>query len=155
MGGISKDIDDLNEPLRTRVRRFLEWWKANRPDEISIAVIQTKRSQEVQNAYYAQGREPLGKVNGMRKAAGLYLLSEQENRKIVTRTLSSKHITGDAADIVPLGQTGNILWNAPEAVWEKIGKKAEEFGLDWCAGGGGNAWHWDNPHYELLINFKE
>jgi hypothetical protein len=52
------------------------------------------------------------------------------------------------------GKPGYPWWNAPQEVWEKIGKIAEECGLDWCAGGYGQTWgkDWDNPHFEMMAS---
>jgi hypothetical protein len=145
--GINRNIDALNPMLATRVKCFLR-----KLDEAGIKyfVVETLRSQEVQNAYYAQGRKPLAEVNEMRKTCGLYLLTEAENKNIVTQTLKSNHADGNAIDIVPM-KDGKIWWKAPQQVWEEMGKIGEDCGLDWCAGGNGKAWHWDNPHYELVV----
>ena len=87
----------------------------------------------------------------MRKKAGLYLLSEVENKRIVTKTTNSRHFGGNAVDIAPL-KDGRVWWNAPEQVWQEIGAIGEECGLDWCAGGYGQVWGkgWDSPHFELM-----
>lgn len=52
------------------------------------------RTLTTQKAYYAQGREPLTKVNQLRKAAGLYLINPEENTYEVTWTLNSRHFPG-------------------------------------------------------------
>jgi peptidoglycan L-alanyl-D-glutamate endopeptidase CwlK len=143
--GVNRNIDALKPELAKRVKAFL-----SKLDEKGIAyfVVETLRSQDVQNAYYAQGRKPLNEVNELRKKAGIYLLTEKKNKSVVTQTLKSNHADGNAVDIAPV-KNGAIWWNAPQQVWEEMGKIAEECGLDWCAGGGGKAWHWDNPHYEM------
>jgi hypothetical protein len=108
----------------------------------------------VQDAYYAQGREPLEQVNTLRKKAGLYLIKDRENI-IITRACISNHTGGRAVDICPeiAGKPGYPWWTAPQEVWERrMGKLAEQCGLDWCAGGSAATWGkgWDNPHFELM-----
>jgi hypothetical protein len=116
-------------------------------------VIETLRTAEVQTAYYAQGRKPLSEVNELRKKAGLYLLSEAENKNIITNAAYSVHQDGGAIDLCPErpDKPGFPWWNAPQGVWEELGALAEEHGLDWCAGGYGKVWAkgWDNPHFEM------
>ena len=41
-------------------------------------------------------------VNAAREKAGLYLLSEAENKKTVTNTRKSRHFNGEAVDIAPV-----------------------------------------------------
>lgn len=146
--GTIRDIDQLQPELAGKVKVFLSYLKELK---IEVFIIETLRTKEVQEAYYAQGRESFEKVNKLRKAEGLYLLSEKENNKIVTNTLISRHMSGNAIDICPI-KDGKLLWSAPQAIWEQIGTIAETFDLDWCAGGRGQIWGkgWDNPHFELL-----
>jgi len=148
--GINRSIDALKPELAAAVRRFL-----TRCDEekISVLIIETDRTQEVQNAYYAQGRQDVDFVNQLRRAAGLYLIKERENT-VITNAKISNHTGGNAVDIAPeiKDKPGYAWWNAPNWVWERMGKLAEECGLDWCAGGYGQTWGkgWDNPHFELM-----
>lgn len=148
--GINKNINSLQSELARRTRSFLQKAKTQ---GFNIAIVEADRSQGVQNAYYAQGREELEAVNKKRAAVGLYLLSENENKKTVTQTLNSRHIGGNAVDIAPV-RNGNYWWTAPQQMWEEIGVLAESCGLDWCAGGYGQTWGkgWDNPHFELMEN---
>jgi len=148
--GINRSIDALKPELAAAVRRFLSRCEE---EKISVLIIETDRTQEVQNAYYAQGRESISTVNVLRKYAGLYLIKERENT-IITNAKISNHTGGRAVDMAPEieGKPGYPWWNAPSWVWERIGKLAEECGLDWCAGGYGQIWGkgWDNPHFELM-----
>jgi peptidoglycan L-alanyl-D-glutamate endopeptidase CwlK len=148
--GINRSIDALRPALAAAVRRFLE--RCER-EQFGVLIIETERGQAVQSAYYAQGRRPLEEVNRLRRAAGLYLLKERENTTI-TNAAVSNHTGGNAVDMCPeiTGKPGYPWWNAPSWVWEKMGKLAEDCGLDWCAGGYGQIWGkgWDNPHFELM-----
>ena len=148
--GINRSIDSLQKPLAEAVRKALTRYEE---EELPVLVIETDRSQIVQDAYYAQGREAVGEVNRLRNIAGLYFIKERENT-IVTNAKVSNHTGGRAVDMCPEipKKPGWAWWNAPKDVWEKMGRIAEECGLDWCAGGHGQTWgaDWDNPHFELM-----
>jgi peptidoglycan L-alanyl-D-glutamate endopeptidase CwlK len=148
--GINRNIDALQAELAAAARRFLERCGH---EQLAVLVIETDRSQAVQNAYYAQGRQALEAVNRLRAAAGLYLITERENT-VITNARVSNHTGGNAVDMCPEidGKPGYPWWNAPSWVWEHMGRLAEQCGLDWCAGGYGQVWGkgWDNPHFELL-----
>ena len=148
--GVNRNIGALKPKLAEAVRLFL---KRCEEEGYKVLIIETDRSQEVQNAYYAQGRQDIDEVNRLREKAGLYMIKERENR-IITKAKISNHTGGNAVDICPeiKDAPGNPWWNAPQDLWEKIGHLAEECGLDWCAGGYGQTWGkgWDNPHFELM-----
>jgi peptidoglycan L-alanyl-D-glutamate endopeptidase CwlK len=140
--------------LAPEVRPYFEAF-LSRLDQAGLryTVTETLRTQTVQEAYYAQGRKPLEEINGLRKKAGLYLLGPEEGKRIVTKTMNSIHLTGRAADIVPVAD-GRIPWNitaesAP--LWLEFGRLGQESGLEW-----GGTWKpldrfgvgWDAPHYQ-------
>ena len=164
--GIHNELDLLIPKLRKRVEKT---FKALEKKDILVLVSETLRDTEVQQAYYAQGRKSLEEVNALRAKAGLYLLTEAENNKTITNcdgvTSKSNHQARDesglgyAIDIVPAKFNArgyrDFWWTAPHEVWEEIGKIAEENGLDWCYGGKGNRWGWDEPHFELLEGFVD
>jgi peptidoglycan L-alanyl-D-glutamate endopeptidase CwlK len=144
-------LDLLQPEARPYFDRFL-----NKLEQrgLRYSVLETLRTQAVQEAYYAQGRRPLEEINELRKKAGLYLLGETEGKKIVTKTMRSVHLTGTAADIVPV-LDGKIPWNiAAETagLWLAFGRLGEEAGLEW-----GGGWPpldrfgigWDTPHYQI------
>jgi hypothetical protein len=120
----------------------------------NFSVLETLRTQEVQDAYYAQGRECLDKINRLRKIAGLYLLTPGEAVKIVTYVRHSYHQDGLAADIVPV-INGKIPWDycTHKELWLAFGRLGMEAGLEW-----GGTWKeflpcgigWDPPHYQKL-----
>jgi hypothetical protein len=148
--GINRSIDALQRPLAEAAKKFFD---RCRKENFPVVVIETDRQQIVQNAYHAQGREKLEVVNSLRKIAGLYPITEREN-VIITNARVSNHTGGGAMDACPdiPGKPGYPWWNAPQEVWEKMGRIAEERGLDWCAGGYGQTWGkgWDNPQFELM-----
>ena len=120
------------------------------------SVVETLRTQAVQEAYCAQGRKPLEEINVLRKKAGLYLMGAAEGKRIVTKTMNSVHLSGKAADIVPVVD-GVIPWNITSRetaeLWLAFGRLGQEAGLEW-----GGCWTplnrygigWDAPHYQLL-----
>lgn len=145
---INRKIESLIPAMQPVVRTFFEKLKTA---GIKFAIVETLRTQEIQNCYYMQGRENLDIVNSARKTAGLWPINEKENSRTVTNTKNSRHMTGRAIDICPLDDKGNFNWSAPQESWERIGKIGEEVGLDWAAGGFGDTWgrRWDNPHFEF------
>lgn len=68
----------------------------------------------------------------------------------VSWTPNSKHLTGDAIDLVPyefytLAPGGDKLgWNAPAPVWDRMGAIGESLGLRW----GGRWQQKDLGHFE-------
>jgi hypothetical protein len=141
---IHRDIESLRIDFQETVLFVLEEFKKRR---IPYSILETFREQGVQDCYYAQGREPLEKVNSLRKANGLYLLSEKENN-VITKTRNSNHTKGIAIDIAPFDvYSGRNIWNYNDPVWKKIAEIAKE--LENSVSWGGN-WidFYDPPHWE-------
>ena len=84
----------------------------------------TRRTLEEQKALYAQGRTTPG--------------------KIVTWTMKSRHLDGEAFDIVLL-KDGKANWDTKDPDWTKAGEIGESVGLKW----GGRFKTPDMPHFEL------
>jgi len=140
--GLQTDINLLKYDFRNKVSEMLKEF-----DELGFkyAINETLRSKAVQMAYYAQGREPLETTNKLRKEAGLWELSEEENKRKVTWTMKSPHLDGLAIDIVPLDpKTGKAWWNAPQVIWNILGTVSKKYGLHW----GGEWKNPDCPHIE-------
>lgn len=136
------DINKLSPPFREKVVVFLSKLDDKK---IQYRIHETLRTLDVQMAYYAQGRKPLISVNILRNKVGLYLLSEEENKKIITWTMNSKHLDGLAIDVVPT-RNGRLWWNAPDEKWKEIAEISKECGLN--AG-----YYWkqhDSPHHEEI-----
>lgn len=151
--GVIRDIDKLGSVIKPLCRAMLA--KLDKAG-IRYVVLETLRTYEVARAYWLQGRAPLTEVNEARKSAGLYLLSEAENKRTVTRLnpdiKQSKHMTGDAFDLAPLKSDGRTIdWSAPKDVWLKIGEIGESCGLSWGGRWGQTAaaLGWDCPHFEV------
>lgn len=84
----------------------------------------TTRTQEAQNALYAQGRTKPG--------------------QIVTWTRKSKHLEGKAFDIAII-KGGKATWNPAD--YKAAGEIGRKVGLDW---GGSWARNKDYPHFQLM-----
>lgn len=107
-----------------------------------VQLVEGLRTQERQNALYAQGR-PGGPAG-----------------PIVTWTKSSKHITGDAVDIVPLQSNGSIDWKDKKSFAQlasaMVAAAAEKNvkvrnGGDWNMNGVySEKGETDLPHWELV-----
>ncbi len=84
---------------------------------------------------------------------------QQENlRKGVSWTNKSKHLTGDAIDIVPYAQYAahgekKVLWDAEDPLWARLGKIGESCGMKW-GGRFGPPAKPDYGHFELRTAVK-
>jgi len=130
---VCNNLDKLRPDLKTA---FLELKKRVKETyNADIIAFETYRPEIIQKAYYAQGRKTLEETNMIRKIAGLYLLTEAENKKIITYSdTATYHGTGRAFDIVPVRYDGKkqiLWWAAPPALWAGIGKIGKELGLVW------------------------
>jgi peptidoglycan L-alanyl-D-glutamate endopeptidase CwlK len=147
-----RSLTSLDPAFQPRAAEFI-----NRLKEAGLAytVLETLRTTAVQTAYYAQGREPLEAVNAKRTLAGLWLITAEENRKVITQTMKSVHMDGKALDVVPLMRDGSIPWNIATQeiadLWKQFGEIGRSAGLEW-----GGDWKpldrwgigWDPPHYQ-------
>lgn len=83
------NLNDMHPILRDRM---LKWkFLVNEGVGLSFELTCILRTPAEQAALHAQGREPIFRVNVLRKAAGMPLLPESENQYKVTWTLQSKH----------------------------------------------------------------
>ena len=141
--GLHRDIGLLEPKTREAAEKALA---AIAAVGIKVWVNETLRDQPVQDAYYAQGREPLDAINVKRKAAGLANIGAGESKNIVTHAKVSRHTTGTAIDIYPAGKAGEARWAAPESDYKKFADIMKLFGFNW-----GGDWpdFKDLPHFEL------
>ena len=94
------DITKLRPKTQELCKRFVDECKK---EGIIVVITQTLRSIEVQNAYYAQGRNDLATVNNLRKLAGLSSIAVGENKKVTNaKGGTSPHNYGLAFDFVPV-----------------------------------------------------
>jgi peptidoglycan LD-endopeptidase CwlK len=160
---ICKDLNKLNYIFRDMVIKL----KSLAVEKgTNLIINETLRTDDVQEAYYAQGRKPLKIVNELRQAAGLYLLTDEKENKIITNVqhvnTESGHGAGLAVDLVPDGK-----WNSPPEKWDIIGECIAElwifyadfirknnvsiiWGGTWKLAGG----TYDQPHVEMKYNNK-
>ena len=145
---IHKRISDLELSVQSRFREAWEKMEHNlklRDMGVErIAINETLRDLPTQMAYFVRGRMNVEYVKKFYAAAGLYEIGEVEARTICTNTLHSNHMSGRAADFVPV-KDGKLWWNAPKEVWETMGEVGESCGLKW-----GGRWKDlpDSPHFE-------
>lgn len=142
-----RDVAALTPSMQVKARALVNALKAA---GIAHTIIETLRTMDTQKAYFAQGREPLDIVNEKRRIAGLAPISVYENKRIITKTLNSRHLDGEAFDLVPLDRDSRPWWKAPDSVWLLIGSLGESVGLEW-----GGRWGqaegrlgWDCPHFQ-------
>lgn len=82
---------------------------------LDVFVTFTRRTAAEQGALWAQGREPLVRVNTLRELAGMPPITEAENGHCVTWTRNSKHLPGPdglarAYDIAIRDKSG-VFWD--------------------------------------------
>jgi peptidoglycan LD-endopeptidase CwlK len=141
--GLNRNLSDLEPKTKKAAEQGVAILKAQ---DIRFYVSETRRTREVQAAYFAQGRQPLAQVNALRSIAGLWPITEKENAKQITQTLKSKHIDGKAIDICPADKAGGPLWNAPKTEYQKIAVVMKSVGFEW---GGDWKGFEDCPHYQI------
>lgn len=160
----SRKVSDCTPSLQAKIKAFtIAMFNAGIPFIITC----TARTVKEQRALYAQGRELLFDVNELREMAGLPRIKNEQN-KIVTWTLASKHIIdlddgnthndkSRAFDIV-ISPGGKPCWDVKVDVnqdhisdYEQAGKIGESVGLRW----GGGFKTPDMPHFEDVERISE
>jgi D-alanyl-D-alanine carboxypeptidase. len=106
----SRRIDDLAPQFRDR---FVNWLAAVKVAGVDPLVTCTLRSNEEQDALYAQGRTKPGKVVTNARAG------------------QSAHNYGLALDFVPM-VGGKPIWDAKHPHWAIAGNLAPQHGLEWA-----------------------
>lgn len=148
---MSNQIKDLNkdiQPAANKAYKAMNNSAALKKLGVEKVIItETKRELAVQMAYYSRSRMKDNKdVKAMYKAAGLYEPSEWECNTANTQTLNSNHIKGIAIDFAPY-KNGKIWWDAPDSVWNEMGKIGKKYGFSW---GGDWKGFVDKPHFEMV-----
>ena len=145
---IHKSIADLERSVQDKFQKAFD--EMNKSVELKklgaegVIINETLRDLVTQMAYFVRGRMDVKYVKMFYAAAGLYDIGEVEARTVNTNTLRSNHMSGRAADFVPV-KNGRAWWNAPQEVWNCMGKIGEACGLKW-----GGRWKdfQDCPHFE-------
>jgi hypothetical protein len=144
-----RDIEKLNPIVKEKFKLALAELDK---EKIFYYINETYRSQLVQDAYYAQGRQPLDVVNTFRAKAGLVKIGLDESKNIITNAKVSKHTSGKAVDIYLKNGSGGIVWSANRFQLEPMATIIKSFGFEW-----GGDWtkpdingkvFTDLPHYE-------
>jgi peptidoglycan LD-endopeptidase CwlK len=120
----SRSLDDLRPEVRPMVDAFLAACAAAGVD---LLVTCTTRSNDEQDALYAQGRASPGHIVTNAKAG------------------QSAHNYGLALDIVPM-VNGKPDWNGQDPVWAQVGDLGQAAGLTWL-GALGSTFP-EKPHFE-------
>ena len=148
MSNLIKDLKKEIQPAANKAYKAMNNSAALKKLGVEKVVItETKRELAVQMAYYSRSRMKNNKdVKAMYKAAGLYEPSEKECNTANTQTLNSNHIKGIAIDFAPY-RAGRIWWDAPDSVWNEMGKIGKKYGFSW-----GGDWKdfVDKPHFEMV-----
>ncbi|GAB3177688.1 M15 family metallopeptidase domain-containing protein [Telluribacter humicola] len=137
----TRDITLAHPLLQEAWHYLLEQWAVLHPNDPVPFLTQVFRPRAMQEAYYAQGRQPLLVVNDLRRKAGLGPIGPTENKRRITNSLpgSSRHerTPSEAFDIafVKAGTKKELDWNP--ALFEQaariIRKKFPQitWGADW------------------------
>jgi len=153
----SRRIVDLHIDLQGPCQEWLDWL-----NEVGVKVFITCtfRSEEEQNALYAQGREDLDYVNLLRKAVGLYPIDHSKNIVVTNAMGGQSPHNFEGPDNNPMALAFDFAlcekgheWdlkadfnNDDVSDYEQAGAVAIELGLDW----GGNWTSFkDYPHIQL------
>lgn len=144
---MSRLISDLNPDVRWLCNSHFE---NCRKENITILVYNTKRTMQEQALLFASGRKieelPIlvaelipEKINSWKKNGFIFAPGS-----VVTNTMESNHLSGNAYDCVP-EVDGEAIWDNDE-LWNKIGNIGKKLGLTW-----GGDWKDfpDKPHFEL------
>lgn len=111
----SNSIDLLVPSLVSVYSEAKANYKHDHPGGLSPRLGETYRPNNVQAAYYAQGRKPLSEVNALRKVAELAPIGAAENKKIITYKLpgTGKHNKNpsEAFDVQMVKPNGEIDWS--------------------------------------------
>jgi len=141
--GLIRDVSRLEPRTREAAEKALA---ALAGVGIKVWINETLRLQSTQDCYYAQGREPVEKVNLMRRGIGLWAITAEENKRTVTNTRNSLHIVGKAIDLVPMDKKGGPNWGAKKDAYQGIADIMKLFGFDW---GGDWKGFVDCPHFQI------
>lgn len=157
---MSRKLEDLKEPARSRAEAAIADLKAS---GVPCVVVSTLRTTAEQIALYAQGRESLANVNAKRLLADLSPIPASENSDTVTDCdgvkIKSRHQSGLALDVVPLVGNHPVWPPVTDERWKKISSAFVAQGFRW-----GGDWNSDGktrsdgdmsetrvdyPHYEF------
>ena len=148
MSNLIKDLNKEIQPMANKAYKAMNSSAVLKKLGVEkVVIVETKRDLAVQMAYYSRSRmKDPNDVKAMYKAAGLYEPSIKECNTENTKTLNSNHIKGIAIDFAPY-KDGKIWWDAPDSVWNEMGKIGKKCGFSW---GGDWKGFVDKPHFEMV-----
>lgn len=86
--------------MKDELKRLMELFKVEcKTAGLVVGITRVDATPGEQAALYTQGRYDLATVNRYREAAKMVPIAEAQN-KVVTQTLNSRHLHGEAFDIV-------------------------------------------------------
>lgn len=151
----SNRIEDLHPSLAAVYAEAKAAYIAAHPGGLRPQLGETARPAAVQNAYYAQGRQPLATINALRHLAGLEPIGTVEAGRIITKAKAGQSPHGflpsRAFDVQLMKPDGSVTWDetayAGFAAYVKVA--AEKLHVAVSIGA-----YWprfqDFPHTELL-----
>lgn len=144
----NRDIKDAHPRLQ-KVWAFVQTeWPLRYPDDPAPFLTEVHRSPDLQRAYYAQGREPVARVNSQRRLVGLAPITEDENRRKITNSKpgQSKHQRMPSEAFDAWFQRNKKLLDDPR-LWKQLVELVHEFdpSIVW----GGTFSFVDKPHFEI------
>jgi hypothetical protein len=144
----NRDINDAHPRLQKAWAFIVKEWSKRYPGDPVPFLSEVYRSPDLQRAYYAQGRDPLARVNSQRRLVGLGPLTEDENRRTVTNSKpgQSKHQRQPSEAIDISFAKGKQLLDDPR-LYKQLVKLMDE--ADPAINWGGHFRIVDKPHFEI------
>jgi len=140
-------IRDMRELHPAVLPIAAEWLRRCAAHLYPVLVVETRRSWQVMEAYWARARKPLDEVNALYLLAGLAPITAEENLRTITNAEpgESWHFYGCAIDAVPI-VNGKPDWKYdpenPADLYDEIAQEAKNLGFVW-----GKSFN-DLPHIE-------
>jgi hypothetical protein len=144
----NRDINDAHPRLKKVWAFVAKEWPKRYPADPAPFLSEVYRSPDLQRAYYAQGREPIARVNSQRRLVGLGPLTEDENRRTVTNSKpgQSKHQKTPSEAIDISFARGKVLLDDPR-LYQQLVRLIDE--VDPAINWGGHFRFVDKPHFEI------
>lgn len=137
---MSRSLEDLTDSCRAK---YHELEQACEKHGVEFIVTFTSRTFGEQCVLYMQGRQPLDRVNKARADVGWAPITQKQNKRPVTWTLSSKHVVDEEnpksrAFDVAIVHDGKVTWDL-KADFDKdgisdyleVGHLGEAVGMKW------------------------
>jgi peptidoglycan L-alanyl-D-glutamate endopeptidase CwlK len=135
--GIDRDVANLTEKVRGMILQLIQ--RAERVG-ITVKIGEGRRSKATQAVYYLRGRVNISDpriVDAMQilGAAHAWPFTKKEVGTVVTQTLNSNHLDGNAVDILVFNNDGTIDWSGTSGKWKTVLEIARAIGFtcgaDW------------------------